>query len=70
VTTRKRRRNKGKQRNEMQQKKKRRLFGFWGLFRKSGTDKRVYSTAGYGGTKSSAYMLQYVKRSDIPLLFQ
>mmetsp|Transcript_29053 Transcript_29053/g.45148 ORF Transcript_29053/g.45148 Transcript_29053/m.45148 type:complete len:98 (+) Transcript_29053:982-1275(+) len=35
-----------------------RLFGF-----------RSGQTFGYGGRASSAYMLQYVKRSDIPILY-
>lgn len=42
--------------------------GFWS--RLFGNSKNSNNTYGYGGKHSSAYMLQYVRRSDIPILYK
>jgi len=48
----------------LRRKKKAKPVGFWARWFKPQDD------FGWGGRKSSAYMLQYVKRSDIPLLYK
>lgn len=40
-----------------------------GIFGRVFSNRLVRQNFGWGGRKSSAYMLQYVKRSEIPLLF-
>lgn len=48
----------------VRRKKKAKPAGFWARWFSPQDD------FGWGGRSSSAYMLQYIKRSDIPLLYE
>lgn len=57
----------GKKRRRSVDETGERRVGFWGrLFQSNGGGGGGF---GYGGQRSSAYMLQYVRKSDIPMLY-